>query len=372
MRIACVIPLAALCACSSTASRPPSPGEPAQSVAAPAASPSVSAAVVPNAVRSTTPWDEGGGPGVRVRTEHYNLYLAVKEPAFRGSLPAYMEACNRAYATALGPLPDPKDPLDLYVFASREPWEAWTRKTLGKDAAVYLALGRGGFTSDGVSVLYDIGRVDTLTIAAHEGWHQFSQSSLKHPLPTWMEEGLACWMEGTRQARDGSPTAFRPWRNFERWNELRNAVREQRLIPLGELLANSPQQCLEKGKDRLLTYYAECWALIHFLNEGEGGKYHDKLLQLMQDAAQGRIAGRLIASRAIANPVQRQQAVKTRVGNAVVLEYFNADFGAFEQEYARFLEAVAKRGAGDRIFRGESPLTEMSPAPAASSTPPSK
>jgi hypothetical protein len=266
----------------------------------------------------------------------------------------------------------PSEPLDLYIFASREPWEAWTRKTLGKEAGVYLSLGRGGFTSDGVSVLYDIGRVDTLTIAAHEGWHQFSQLSLKHPLPTWMEEGLACWMEGTRMARDGTPTAFRPWRNFERWNELRNAVRENRLIPLGELLGNSPQQCLEKGKDRLLTYYAECWALIHFLNEGEGGKYHDKLLQLMQDAAQGRIAGRLIGSRAIANPVQRQQAVKTRVGNAVVLEYFNPDFAAFEDEYQRFIEAVAKRGAGDRIFRGESPLTEMSPVPAAPAKPPAK
>ena len=372
MRARLFILLAALSACTHTVQRPAVIGEPVQPSGPQAATSQATAAVVPNAVRSTTPWDEGGGPGVRVRTEHYNLHLAVKEPAFRSSLPAYMEACNNAYATALGPLPMPEAPLDLYIFASREPWEAWTRKTLGRDAGVYLALGRGGFTSDGVSVLYDIGRVDTLTIAAHEGWHQFSQLSLKHPLPTWMEEGLACWMEGTRQARDGSPTAFRPWRNFERWNELRNAVREKRLIPLGELLGSSPQQCLEKGKDRLLTYYAECWALIHFLNEGEGGKYHDKLLQLMQDAAQGRIAGRLIASRAIANPVQRQQAVKTRVGNAVVLEYFNPDFAAFEQEYDRFLEAVAKRGAGDRIFRGESPLTEMSPAPAAPATPPVK
>jgi hypothetical protein len=60
------------------------------------------------------------------------------------------------------------------------------------------------------------------------------------------------------------------------------------------------------------------------------------------------------------------------VGNAVVLEYFNPDFAAFEDEYQRFIEAVAKRGAGDRIFRGESPLTEMSPVPAAPAKPPAK
>lgn len=374
MRHSAAMSLAAIvaCGCTHTVQRPAVMGDPL--VMTPAArSPAPEAApAIPNLVRSTTAWEEGGGPGVRVRTEHYNLHLALKEPAFRGWMPAYMEACHQAYATALGPLPVPEEPLDLYIFASREPWEAWTRRTLGKDAGVYLALGRGGFTTDGVSVLYDIGRVDTLTIAAHEGWHQFSQRSLKHVLPTWMEEGLACWMEGTRLTREGVPTPFRPWRNFERWNELRNAAKEERLIPLGELLATSPQQCLESGKDRLLAYYAECWALVHFLNEGEGGKYRAALRELMQDAAQGRVAAKLLGSRAIANAVQRQQAARTRLGNGVVLAYFNPDFAAFESEYDRFVQGVTRRGAGDRIYRGESPLTEMSPAPAAPAKPPAK
>ncbi len=311
----------------------------------------------PGVVRSSTVWSDGGIAGVRVRTEHYNLHLALKDPTFRDMLPAYMEACHFAYATVLGELPIPNDQLELYIFSSRSPWEEWTKNTLGKDADIYLGLGRGGFTADGVSVLYDLGRVDTLTIAAHEGWHQFSQKSLKHPLPTYLEEGLACWMEGTRLSRDGVPMAFKPWKNFERWTELRNAFRDENLISLGELLETSPQLCLQKGKNSLLTYYAQCWALIHFLHDGEQGKYRPSLLRLMKDAAEGKLAAKLAGSRAIANPILRKKAVQSRTGNGVMLEYFNPDFSALKGEYDRFVVEVCKRGAGDRIFRGESPLT---------------
>lgn len=325
---------------------------------------------LPNMVRSSSPWTEGGGPGERVRTDHYNLHLATKDPVFRAQLPAYMEACLSAYASALGPVPMPGEPMDFYIFASRAPWEQWTRRTLGDDADLYLGLGRGGFTTDGTSVLYDLGRVDTLTIAAHEGWHQFSQRSLRTPLPTWMEEGLSCWMEGTRLTREGAPSPFRPWRNFERWNELRTAVREDRVIPLAELLESSPQQCLERGTDDLLTYYAQTWALIHFLHDGRQGRYRDALRQLVGDAASGALAGRLAGSQVITDPAVRRRAARSRLGRLVVLEYFDPDFDAFAASYHAFLEEVTRRGAGDRIFRGESPLT--APTSAAPGTPPTK
>jgi hypothetical protein len=361
--------LATMAGCSTP---PPPPAKSASADVPRPAAVSGTSPVAPlaNVVRSSTPWDEGGGPGERVRTNHYNLHLAVKDPVFRGQLPAYMEACLAAYASALAPLPLPGDPMDFYIFASRQPWERWTRRTLGEDAEIYLGLGRGGFTTDGTSVLYDLGRVDTLTIAAHEGWHQFSQRTLRTPLPTWMEEGLSCWMEGTRLTREGTPSAFRPWRNFERWNELRTAVREDRLIPLGELLESSPQQCLERGTDDLLTYYAQTWALVHFLHEGAQGRYRDALRQLIGDAASGALAGRLAASTAIPDPAARRRASRSRLGRLVILEYFDRDFEAFSAAYEAFLVDITRRGAGDRIYRGENPLT--APAAAAPGTPPPK
>ena len=321
-------------------------------------------------IRSVRPWDDGGCPGVCVCTERYRLRLAMKDTTFRDRIPAYMEACSEAYARAIVPLPVPADPMDLYVFASRAPWEAWTRRTLGDDAGLYLGLGRGGFTTDGVSVLYDLGRIDTLTILAHEGWHQFSQRSLKESLPTWLEEGLACWMEGTRMTRDGAPTPFRPWRNMERWSEARSAVREETVLPLQELLDTTPQACLERGKDELLSYYAQCWALVHFLNEGEGGRYREALQRMLSDAAAGRMQARLEGSPLLAkaDPEARRRAARGRGGTLVMREYVRPDLARMDAEFRAFLSQVTRRGAGDRIFRGESPLSEP-PAAATTASP---
>jgi hypothetical protein len=249
--------------------------------------------------------------------------------------------------------------MDLYVFASRAPWEAWTRRTLGRDADLYLGLGRGGFTTDGTSVLYDIGRSDTLTIMAHEGWHQFSQKSLRDPLPTWLEEGLACWMEGTRMSRDGQPTAFRPWRNFERWNEARNAVTGDRTLELRELLETSPQQCLQEGKDELLTYYAQVWALVHFLHDAEGGRHREGLRAMLRDAAQGRLLERVAASpHAGPDRATARRAARSRTGSLALREYVDPNLDRLSVQYDQFLRDITRRGAGDRIFKGESPLVD--------------
>ena len=308
------------------------------------------------------PWKDGGDNGVVVRTPHYVLRLSLREEPFRDRMPDFMETCFTAYASALGTIPAPVEPLEMYVFGERGLWEKWTRKKLGRDAEIYIGLGKGGYTTDSVSVLYDIGRFDTQTIAAHEGWHQFSQQTLQHPLPTWMEEGIACYMEGTRLSRDGGPSTFRPWRNFERWSELREAARAEDLIPVSELLDGTPQEFLQNGKNSLLTYYAQVWALVHFLREGENGKYRDQFSQLIQDSITGKLAGRLALSKAIVGKTMRHRAVELRTGNAVILEYFNADFPRFVEEFGNFVQAITSRGAGDKIYRGEFPLK---PAPIA-------
>src|SRR6185503_10436721 len=92
---------------------------------------------------------------------------------------------------------------------------------------------------------------DTLAIAAHEGWHQYTQETFKHQLPIWLEEGIATYMEGYRSSRDAEPE-FLPWANFERRDALRDAVRSKKLIGMDELLTRSPQSFLSHSKDSLL------------------------------------------------------------------------------------------------------------------------
>ena len=50
-------------------------------------------------------------------------------------------------------------------------------------ASSFEGLGRGGFTTNGIAVLYDIDGYgwhhDTLALGAHEGWHQYVQTTFK-------------------------------------------------------------------------------------------------------------------------------------------------------------------------------------------------
>jgi hypothetical protein len=73
---------------------------------------------------------------------------------------------------------------------------------MGSDAEVYLKIQRGGFAASGRAILYDIGPRDTFAIAAHEGWHQYTQKSFRAPLTVSFEEGLATYMEGFRWSDD--------------------------------------------------------------------------------------------------------------------------------------------------------------------------
>ena len=205
------------------------------------------------------------------------------------------------------------------------------------------------------SVLFDLGRWDTLALAAHEGWHQYTQATFKHPLPIWLEEGLATYMEGSRWSRGDERPVFVPWRNYERYGELRESSRAGELISLDELIEGVPQNFLKRdGRSKLLTYYAQVWALAQFLAEGEDGRYRAKLEELLQDAAAGRTAGKLATSPHL--PTGRPRMMASKLGKAVILAYFNPDFAEFKEQYDKFVELLLRRGAGDAIWRGESPL----------------
>jgi len=295
---------------------------------------------------SIAEWEFGGAEGTLVRLPELSMHLLVRDRRLAETLPRFAWYAGLHYRTALGALPEPRRPIDTYIFGKRTQWERYTRDVLGDSAELYLGMGRGGYTIDGRAVLYDIGPVDTLFIVAHEGWHQYTQSTFLEQLPPWMEEGLATFMEGHRMLSDRNTIEFLPWRNLERFSELRSVVREGGMISLGRLVSGTPQSFLGDGRDSLLSYYAQVWALMHFLNEGEGGIYRAAFRQLIDDAANGRMADRMgLARRSRLMP-----------GRLVLSQYFKVDERELDRQYQDFVKLVVASGAGDAIWLGENPI----------------
>ncbi|HBS29591.1 MAG TPA: hypothetical protein DEB06_09125 [Phycisphaerales bacterium] len=300
-----------------------------------------------DAVLGEEPWSFGPSKGVVVRTTHYRLFTTMDDPALRARVPRFMEEALAHYRTALGDLPAPTVRLDSYLMANRTQWAAVAQRIMGEQASAVLGITRGGFAARGVGVYFDIGLYDTLAVAAHEGWHQYTQRVFREPLPVWLEEGIASYMEG-HQWVDGA-ARFAPWANLERFDQLRKAASLGKLVSLGDLLEATPQALLSGADDRALTYYAQVWALTHFLHDGEDGRYRTSLRRVVREASSGMLSRTLqseLGHRAAAGAMAR------RNGPGVALAYFSADLSRLESEYRAFVEAIVATGGRGRAVSG--------------------
>ena len=305
-------------------------------------------------VLSSEPWTIESSQGRMITTPSYRVFTTSGKSSITDNIPAFLETALTHYTSALGPLPAPREPLEVYLMDTRAQWEAMTRRFMGEDAGVYLRIQKGGFTSDGRAILYDIGRRDTFAITAHEGWHVYTQRTFRNALPVWLEEGLATYMEGFRWDPSASdrPT-FRPWSNFERFDQLRWGVRAGKMMPLEKLVTSTPQDLIADDADAALFYYAQVWALMHFLNEGENGIYKEQLRVLLSDAATGKLVQRIqkeLGQRAANSYVYRKRGVD------LLNLYFGQTPQAMQPAFDAFLDRVVKTGTRQMIWQGKSPL----------------
>lgn len=302
-------------------------------------------------VESVEPWTYAGAQGKIIRTAHYRIYTTETDAMLVDRLPRFLELALDHYRSALARLPAPPMRLDTYLMDNRAQWTRLTTQLMGRDAEKYLRIGRGGFATGGVAVLYDIGLFDTMSIASHEGWHQYTQRTFRDPLPVYLEEGIASYMEGHKWA--GATPVFLPWANVERFDQLRTAQARGALMPLQELLDSTPQELLDHVGDGALNYYAQVWALIHFLNEGAGGKHKEALRNLLLDASAGRMRN------VMANKYGAQAgvaALASRRGTWLFAAYFGDDLNAIGDEYDAFMRALVRPGSRGPIVAGESPF----------------
>ena len=312
------------------------------------------------AVYSTERWSFGGFDGELVTTPTHLLHLTISDDRLREALPIFTGAALYHYRSMLaegseaGLLDPPPERMSTFVFGTRPEWAAWTTWRLKRGARLYLGIERGGYTIDSESVIWDIGRYDTLCMLAHEGWHQYTQSVFRHPLPAFLEEGLAAYAEGHRFRRNDDIPAFMPWRNLERYGQLRSSNYRGRLIDLDDLVAKPPQYFVAGSESGLLTYYAQVWVLVHYLMEGEGGRYRAGLIKLVRDAVDGHVATSLYDADRAAG--RRGRNLGPNTGRDIIATYFDEDYAAFKAGYERFIDRVVASGNGTKIWQGRSPI----------------
>ncbi|MBX3353291.1 MAG: DUF1570 domain-containing protein [Phycisphaeraceae bacterium] len=303
-------------------------------------------------IESVEPWEFAGAPGQIITTPNFRIFTTETNPTLLDRMPAFLETALDHYTRALVLLPRPERRMETFLMDTRAQWQRLTLQILGQRGQSISRVGRGGFAHGGRGVFFDIGVFDTLAIASHEGWHQYTQSTFRERLPAWAEESVATYMEGHRWA--GATPVFLPWSNVERFDHLRKVHAEGRLLPLRRFLASTPEDLLTPVNEDLLTYYAQGWALIHFLHSQNGEASRASLQRLLSDAQAGRL-GRAVG--ASMTPEARATFARdsSGLGEAVFMAYFGTDLDGLEGRYRAFVAELVGPGARDRIVAGESP-----------------
>jgi hypothetical protein len=298
----------------------------------------------PSAVLSIEPWTFGQSTGSIIRTQHYRVFTTSNRQIIKQVLPGFLEESLVQYQSSLADLPSPPVKLDTYLMNTRPEWATLTRALMRERAETYLRIQRGGFAASGRGVYRDLGTLsDTLNLAAHEGWHQYTQLTFRTRLPVYLEEGIATYMEGFR-FDPAQPTVpiFKPWANTERYDQLRAAAGKDQLFSLGELISSSPQNLIATNQTRALTWYAQVWALVHFLREGEGGQYAAGFKDMLTDAAGG--------------VTETTRTSRLRLMRNPLPTYFDTSIEELDAEYQAFISRITAPGARDKIVAGRSPL----------------
>ncbi len=292
------------------------------------------------------PWTFDGVEGRVITTAHYRVHTTAPTTASGLLLPRFLESSLARYRTSITPLPEPPRRLDTFMMANRGEWARLTSTELPPSrAARYLRIERGGFAEGGRGFYFDLGVQDTMAIAAHEGWHQYTQATFRDPLPVWLEEGIATWMEGFRWDQGASATPlFLPWANLERFDRLREVHAAGRVLSLEQLLALTPDSTLARSPGAALDYYAQLWALAHFLNDDAGRRA--ALARVLRDGASGELRTHLRA---------QGFASGARTGAGVFTSYIEPDLRVASDEYAAFVARVVSTGSRDRVAQGLPP-----------------
>ncbi|TVQ63131.1 MAG: DUF1570 domain-containing protein [Phycisphaerales bacterium] len=299
------------------------------------------------------PWTFRGSPGTLLTTTHYRIFTTERNPTLLSRLPDALELALHQYTSELAPLPRPAQRLDTYVMATRPQWERLTASMEPDNASVYLQIRRGGFAANTRSLLFNIGVHDTIALAAHEGWHQFTQATFRDPLPVYLEEGIATYMEGFRW--EGTRPRYLPWSNTERFDQLRAAHVGGTLFSLQELVNTRPQDLLVRVDGAALTWYAQVWALVHFLREHDDGTHRYALRDMLVDAQSGRMRAHMaerLGSRGA------RVSLHNRLGPGVLLAYVSTDLDRLNADYQAFIARVAAPGTKNAIVEGRSPLED--------------
>ncbi|HEV2864643.1 MAG TPA: tetratricopeptide repeat protein [Pyrinomonadaceae bacterium] len=127
-----------------------------------------------------------------------------------------------------------------------------------------------------ITLTHDAGERDGGSTLLHEYVHLLVNNYFR-TAPLWLKEGLAEFYSTARLSGDGRKVTL----GEAPWQRLRVLRRSPSLVPLAELFAVDQQSPHYADADKRPLYYAESWALVHYMLGGSRRAQFSRFLDLL-------------------------------------------------------------------------------------------
>jgi hypothetical protein len=285
-------------------------------------------------------WDNFYVDGLIITTEHYRIHSTLTDLIISRRLPVFLEALHREFRGASGVRSLKAGPNPIYIFETRQQWEMFSEGFTLDYWPYFKNIRNGAFYHNGACVAYNLGLQNTLSLLAHECWHQFSRRHFAYQLPAWVDEAMAMSVEGFRY--EGNMYSFSTSYNKMRVDGLKTAARQNYDMSFRELLGINPAQLFKDADpSRVNAYYSKLFAFIRFLREYGDKEYAPKLTQLLHDGYYGKWN---INENYIVNLRNRNMpltgSLNRLVGVELFEEYFGSNYSSMEKEFSAFVYSL--------------------------------
>ena len=283
---------------------------------------------------TTETWTFGEKQYKVLNTQHYRIYTTITDDEVLDMIVETMEGANSIYQQLAPGVTISTRRMDCYIFRWRSEYDAYTAVHGGADAGVYLQIRSGGYTIRDQYVAHYTNRTGMVSVAAHEGWHQWAGRHFRGRLPPFFEEGLSCMFE-TVSFRNNLPQ----WNlslNGPRAESLKKAIDTKSLLPLEALCSMHAGDIVGEKNEKIDAFYAQCWAFARFLWEGENGKYRPLMQKWISETADGTVKD---PTRTHARAIMpwRREAVRPMIEH-----YLGADIATVDKAYQAYIRTIAR------------------------------
>ena len=122
---------------------------------------------------------------------------------------------------------------------------------------------------------------DTWRVVQHEGFHQFAAAVIRGELPTWLNEGIAEYFGHSVFTGDGFVSGVIPPGRLKR---VQNEIRTKRFKSIKDMMFT---RHAEWNNRLLVANYDQAWSMVHFLAQGDNGRYQASFVDFMRLIGRG-------------------------------------------------------------------------------------